>query len=227
MSTSITFTPAPYICGGCNSLSASEVQLPHTKDTVSSLFNRSLPYGPSSYSTLLHFLQRSHSQISVWGTHRIGIPRHQGTKTYAEVKCLLKTLIKKNKEFTEQERDLGKQCIEELSRLHQEKNNLLPNVSWFTKLIIKIAAIFSCKRGGQIRAPTSKELLDRYTSAQFLNAFGVTPQVHFGEYRILYKHDFGDREWWESASRRGSYDERIQNASEEWRQCMRNQSRII
>jgi hypothetical protein len=221
-------TPDPLFCGGCNSFSLSQEQLPHTQDTVSELFHKCLPYGPSSYKTLLQALQKSHSYVNIWGTHRIKLAGHDGSETYSGVKCLLRTIILQNKEFNEDERALGKQCQTELRRLYIEKDDSLLSKSLFTKLILKIIGIFSCYKPLP-GVMSSTDLLKSYTPSQFLRAFESTPQDYFGEYCYLYQENDHSvtNMYWASASEKGEREKRIASMPEDYKSYIRRMSERV
>lgn len=138
----------------------------------------------NSIEELYRISEKANTKVAWWGKRYIYVEGYKGKLHIEALNIRVVELVKKNFEFTEPEREMGKKIAAKITYLYKANDELVKKSNCLTKLLCKILNFFSslkdCGYGprfhwGEYYEDGDCIIFDYYTQKQFQNVFNRLP----------------------------------------------------
>ncbi len=130
-----------------------------------------------SYEKLCEIAEKSELKISFWGSEYIVVKDFEGSLSIDAITKRLFELIRKNYEFNESNRDIGKRIAYKINSIYDKSDEILKTCNLFTKILVFLRGLFGLDiswRNWELYE--EKNVFEYYTRSQFNKVFGYFPE---------------------------------------------------
>lgn len=157
-----------------------------------------------SFEELWPIVEQSNEKLSCLGARYISVHGYEGTLHIDALAERVIAMVRKNFEFTEQERKFGKLIAKKINHIYEENDKRIERSNCFTRILCMIREFLFCPMLPTFgstrwvwRAESECFAFEYYTRSQFQSVFGLSPEEAKNQgYQLGYRSRTGDPERW-------------------------------
>ncbi len=134
------------------------------------------------YNELLQFVENTKPNLSFFGTTYLTVQGSEKTQSIDSITIRIFDLVKKNYEFSEKDREIGRKIMARIKDIYSESDLQVEKSNILTRIFVTIRHFFElCSTDhyrGRYRIDVcfDDDIFDFYTESQFLKKFWIYPK---------------------------------------------------